>query len=148
MSHDKIKAAAKRRMAETGESYAMARRAVMQQHQEAESRVLFVEGEGASAFQAVSEQLARHAHQVMAQLAYPSGIAEIHRRFAEQAIQASGINESVRRMADQAIQAGGLVERQRRMADQVLQSGAELHQRMADLARATTVPIAAGRPAG
>jgi hypothetical protein len=34
MSHDKIKAAARRRMAETGESYAAARRAVIREQQE------------------------------------------------------------------------------------------------------------------
>lgn len=33
MPHDKIKAAARRRMAETGESYAAARRAVIAEHQ-------------------------------------------------------------------------------------------------------------------
>jgi hypothetical protein len=35
MSHDKISAAARRRMAETGESYAAARRAVIREHQAA-----------------------------------------------------------------------------------------------------------------
>ena len=35
MSHDKIRAAARKRMAETGESYAAARRAVIREHQSA-----------------------------------------------------------------------------------------------------------------
>ncbi len=35
MSHDKISAAARQRMAETGESYAAARRAVIREHQAA-----------------------------------------------------------------------------------------------------------------
>ena len=35
MSHDKIKAAARRRMAETGEPYSVARRAVMNEHKQA-----------------------------------------------------------------------------------------------------------------
>ena len=35
MSHDKISAAARKRMAETGESYAAARRAVIREHQAA-----------------------------------------------------------------------------------------------------------------
>ena len=35
MSHDKIRAAARKRMAETGESYAAARRAVIREHQAA-----------------------------------------------------------------------------------------------------------------
>lgn len=37
MSHDKISAAARKRMAETGESYAAARRAVIREHQAAEA---------------------------------------------------------------------------------------------------------------
>jgi hypothetical protein len=38
MSHDKIKAAARRRMAETGEPYAAARREVIKEHQAARGR--------------------------------------------------------------------------------------------------------------
>jgi hypothetical protein len=38
MSHDKISAAARRRMAETGEPYAAARRAVLREHQAAEGQ--------------------------------------------------------------------------------------------------------------
>ncbi|MBV9794886.1 MAG: hypothetical protein JO016_13215 [Actinobacteria bacterium] len=39
MSHDKISAAARRRMAETGESYAAARREVIREHQRASGQV-------------------------------------------------------------------------------------------------------------
>ena len=38
MSHDKISAAARKRMAETGEPYAAARRAVLREHQQAASK--------------------------------------------------------------------------------------------------------------
>jgi hypothetical protein len=46
MPHDKIKEAARRRMAETGEPYAVARRAVMKQHEAAQSRSRQARDEG------------------------------------------------------------------------------------------------------
>ena len=39
MSHDKIRAAARKRMAETGEPYAAARRAVISEHQAAGAQI-------------------------------------------------------------------------------------------------------------
>ena len=133
MSHDKIKAAARLRMKRTGEPYAIARRAVIQQYQEAERGARSVEVERNSPFEQVGAQLARHAQEVMAQLAYPSGIAEIQRRMAQQVVQASGIAEAHRRMAQQVVQASGIAEAHRRMAQQVVQASgiAEAHPRMA-----------------
>jgi hypothetical protein len=80
MSHDKIKAAARKRMARTGESYAVARLAVIQ---EAQQRARSLEPTRTKALEDVRVGLARYGQHVRAQLSYPSGLAEIQRRFTE-----------------------------------------------------------------
>jgi hypothetical protein len=70
MSHDKLKAIARQRMAVTGEPYSVARRAVIRQHRENLVSAL------------VGAQLSRNAQEVRAWLAPTSGIDEINWRFA------------------------------------------------------------------
>jgi hypothetical protein len=66
MSHDVIKTTTRRRMAETGEPYSVARRAVIRQH---------------LANQAVVAALTSDSQQVRRSLTSASGIHEIERRF-------------------------------------------------------------------
>ncbi len=60
MSHDKLKAAASRRMARTGEPYAAARRAVIRQHEEAWDDEHASEEARSRAFEVVRAQLVSH----------------------------------------------------------------------------------------
>lgn len=78
MSRDKIKAAARNRMAATGEPYSAARRAVIRQHKEALASEL------------VAAQLSRNAQEVRGRLAPTSGIDEINWRFATLAFRNLG----------------------------------------------------------
>jgi len=81
MSHDLIKVATRKRMAETSEPYSVARRAVIRQHQGA-SRSEDASGAARSrAFQMVAEQFASNAGHVHRSLRSASGVDEIERRF-------------------------------------------------------------------
>jgi hypothetical protein len=82
MSHDKIKAAARRQMARTGEPYAVARRAVIRQHEDAQPGQHVSESAPNRAFEVVAAQMAKHGQEVRGQLASGSGVDEIQRRFA------------------------------------------------------------------
>ena len=105
MSHNKIKAAARQRMARTGESYAVARLAVIREHREAEQRARLQEATNDRAFDDLAVELARYGEGVRAQLVYPSGLAEIQRHFAAQAAQAAEImNGPAVQMAARAAQ--------------------------------------------
>jgi hypothetical protein len=104
MSHDKIKAAARQRMARTGESYAVARLAVIREDRAAQQRARLREAAHEKAFEdGLAVELARYGEDVRAQLVYPSGLAEIQRRFAAQAARnAQIINSPAMQMAAQA----------------------------------------------
>jgi len=82
MSHEKLKAAARRRMARTGEPYAVARRAVIRQHEEAQDSKYASKTTRSRAFEVVAEQLGKHGQEVRRQLTSASGIDEVRRRFA------------------------------------------------------------------
>jgi hypothetical protein len=82
MSHDNLKAATRRRMARTGEPYAVARRAVIRQHGEARNGRYASEVARSRPFEVVAVQLGKHAQEVRRQLTSASGINEIQRRFA------------------------------------------------------------------
>jgi hypothetical protein len=82
MSHNKVQDAARNRMARTGESYAVARRAVIRQHQEAQGGEYNSEVARSKAFEVVAAQSAKHEQEVRGQLTSASGIQEIQRRFA------------------------------------------------------------------
>jgi len=71
-------------MARTGESYAVARLAVIREYQEAQ-RQARLDAARSEAFEGLAVELATYGQQVRAQLVYPSGLAEIQRRFAPQA---------------------------------------------------------------
>jgi len=79
MPHDKLKAAARRRMAETGEPYAAARRAVVRQRAEARGSA---SGSVRNGFDVVAAQLTQHGQEVRSHLMSASGIVEIQQRFA------------------------------------------------------------------
>lgn len=74
MSHDKIKAAIRQRMAATGEPYTLARRAIMLEQEYKAQRE--------KAYKRVATQLADHGREVRSQITSASGIDEIQRRFA------------------------------------------------------------------
>jgi hypothetical protein len=82
MSHDKLKAATRRRMARTGEPYAVARRAVIQRHEEAQDGKYASKAVPSKAFEVVTAQLGKHGQEVRRQLTSANGIDEIRRRFA------------------------------------------------------------------
>jgi hypothetical protein len=99
MSHDKIKTAARQRMARTGESYAVARAAVIREYQQAQQRTRLLEEARSRAYENLAVELARYGQEVRAQLAYASGLDEIQRRFAAQV--AESLNAPAARMAAQ-----------------------------------------------
>jgi hypothetical protein len=102
VSHDKIKAAARKRMVRTGESYAVARAAVIQEYQEAQQRARSLEAARSRVIESLGLELATYGQHVRAQLAYPSGLAEIQRRLAQ---AAEALNAPAARMAAQAAEA-------------------------------------------
>ena len=82
MSHDKLKAAARKRMARTGEPYNVARRAVIRRREEAQHGDDASEAARSSAFDVMTRQLVIYGQQVRGQLGRATGIDEIQRRFA------------------------------------------------------------------
>ena len=74
MSHDKIKADIRQRMAATGEPYTLARRVVMLQQMRRAERE--------KAFQMVANQLTDYGREVRGRMTRASGIDEIGQRYA------------------------------------------------------------------
>jgi len=79
MVHDKIKAAARERMTRTGEPYALARRAVMRDHEEARNTRNPTRSQ---ALEFVADQLTEQAREVRHRLTSAPGVEEIQRRYA------------------------------------------------------------------
>jgi hypothetical protein len=92
MSHDKIKAAARKRMAETGEPYTLARRRVIAEHQAAQRNA---KAEAAGVVGPGLERLAEAARaadigpQLAAQLAEAARAADIGPQLAAQVAEAA-----------------------------------------------------------
>ena len=82
MVHDKIKAAARERMARTGEPYALARRAVMRDHEEAQNTGNAWDTTRSQALEFVADQLTEQGREARRRLTSAPGIEEIQRRFA------------------------------------------------------------------
>jgi hypothetical protein len=88
VSHDKIKAATRQRMAETGEPYAVARRAVIKQHEAAQSRSRQARSERAPKTVMGAEAVSvAQIQQQVAQMIKASGAVQAQQRIAEQVAQ-------------------------------------------------------------
>src|SRR5579859_4186966 len=124
MSSHKIKTDALARMARTGEPYVVARRAVIRERQEAESRAGAGKLTEQAAFEAVAADLARMPRDVWERVTYPVGIAEIERRFAAQFAQAGRVVRAQQDAAAQVVraaQASGVMRAHQQVAAQVAQ---------------------------